>query len=345
MEKRCRRAVNRSFNNGGIRLELMQPTVPKSATVINGKSDPVFTISDYMRDLDSKALVAIRRLAAKIPTPENYIRGIAPPVGELPGNILCFARQGVDELLKPSPRQRTQHHRCVLLVSLRGSGRLCIDSESFTLQPGQAQLIFPFQFHSYMEVVPVDICWVFITFESFSLGALAPLRSSPSRKLGPTEILLLRELVQCWIEPKRQKLVPLHLGLLLGRLAMVDSSRRQAPAHLPEGAAASLLLRVNSYIISHLDRPFGLKELAAAIGLSVSYLRGRFRVATGYSIGCHIRRLRLQQACNLLHSTALGIGEIAERCGFESVYSFSRTFKLEQGISPRDYRHSVSSSR
>lgn len=290
------------------------------------------------------ALMEIRQLVAKIATPVNYLEGVATPMGPLPGNILCFARQGVADLLKPAPRQRTQHHRCVLLIALHGSGRICLDSESFMIQEGQAQLIFPFQFHSYMEVQPDDICWVFITFESFALDAIAPLRSSPSRTLGPMEILLLRELIQCWLEKDRQELLPLHLGLLLGRLSKIGSSRKRSTAR-PEGSEANLLTRVNRSILARLDRPFGLKELARAIGQSESHLRGRFRAATGSSIGRHIRQLRIQQACNLLHTTGLTIGEVGEKCGFESVYSFSRTFKMERGVSPRDYRRGVYSSK
>jgi len=240
--------------------------------------------------LPDARLADLCRLAAKIPSPSNYLQGVETPMGPLPGNILCFARHSVEDLLKPAPRQRTQHHRCVLLVALHGSGRICLDSDSFMLQAGQAQVIFPFQFHSYMEVQPHAICWVFFTFESFALSEIASLRASPSRTLGSTEILLLRELIQCWLEKKQHGLLPLHLGLLLGRLNTLGSSRKNAML-TPMGADADLLLRVNSYILARLDQPLGLKELALAMGQSESHLRSRFRAATGYSLGRHIRAL------------------------------------------------------
>ena len=279
----------------------------------------------------------IRRLSTLIPEPKNYYKGITVAGRVLPENILCFARHGISDLLDPDSRQRTQHHRCVLVVSLHGSGRVCLDSDSYMLEEGQAQLIFPFQFHSYMEVQPDDICWVFVTFESFSLAEIDPLRSSPSRTLSPTEILLLRELIQCWLEKDRHGLLPLHLGLLLGRLSAMGPTPK-SPTTQPPGGDANLLARVNRYIFSRLNRSFGLKELALATGQSESHLRARFRAATGCSIGRHIRQLRIQQACNLLYTTALTISEVGENCGFESVYSFSRTFKMECGVSPRDYR-------
>lgn len=282
----------------------------------------------------------ISRLATLIPELTNYYKGIASSGRVLPENILCFARHGISDLLDPSCEHRDQHHRCVLLIALRGSGRLCVDSNSFMIQEGQAQLIFPFQFHSYMEVQPDDICWLFVTFESFSLDEIASLRSSPSRTLGPTEIVLLRELIQCWLEEDRQGLLSLHLGLLLGRLNAMGPASNHSVTQRP-GADANLLVRVNRYILSRLDRSFGLNDLALAVGQSESHLRARFRSAIGYSIGRHIRQLRIQKACNLLHTTELSIGEVGENCGFDSVYSFSRAFKTVRGVSPRDYRRGI----
>lgn len=287
----------------------------------------------------SSSLVEIRRLASLIPTPANYLEGIETPLGSLPGNIICFVRNGVRDLLQPAINP-VQHHRYVLLIAVHGSGRICLDTGSFLIQEGQAQLIFPFQFHSYLEVQPDDICWVFITFESLSLAAIAPLRSSPPRTLGPMEIALFQEVMQCWLQPDRHRLLPLHLGLLLGRLSALGPGRTNSLAE-EGGLGADLLSRVNSYILGRLDESMGLKELAQAMGQSESYLRGSFRKATGCSLGRHIRQLRIQKACNLLHSTVLSISEVGENCGFDSVYSFSRTFKMERGVSPRDYRRGM----
>lgn len=281
----------------------------------------------------------ITRLAPILAEPADYYQGITGAGRIQPENILCFARRRSSELRR-HPRHRDQHHRCVLVVALKGSGRVCVDSKSFLLEEGQAQLIFPFQFHSYMEVQPAVVCWLFVTFESVSLSELSSMRSSPSRSLGPTEMVLLRELMQCWVEEDRRELLSPHLGLLLGRLSAVGPARKNSSAPAP-GNDTHLLTRVNRYILSRLNQPFGLKELALAVGQSESHLRARFRSATGFSIGRHIRHLRIQQACNLLHTTGQSISEVGENCGFESVYSFSRTFKMDRGVSPREYRRGV----
>ena len=58
------------------------------------------------------------------------------------------------------------------------------------------------------------------------------------------------------------------------------------------------------------------------------------------SIGRHLRQLRLEQACGLLRLGPQRVSEVAEQCGFASIYSFSRAFRLAYGVSPLAYRHS-----
>jgi transcriptional regulator GlxA family with amidase domain len=82
-----------------------------------------------------------------------------------------------------------------------------------------------------------------------------------------------------------------------------------------------------------------VKQMAAALGISSSHLRARFRVSCGVSIGRHLRQLRLQKACGLLRLSQSRVTEIAEQCGFSSIYSFSRAFHSAYGMSPLGYRH------
>jgi len=290
---------------------------------------------------DNHDVTEICRLAAQIPEPTNFFQGVGDLSGILPGKILCFARRHASELLgnpTQQAQQTDQHHRCVLLVAARGSGQLCLDADTFALDEGQAQFISPFQFHSYAAIEPEEICWIFITFEILSLAEIEPLRSCPSRPLGPTEWMLVRELLQCWLCEDRRSLLAHHLGLLLRRLGAIGSPRLSGPAGGSPNSEADLIARVNSYVLPRLDQPLRLKQLAQALGDSESHLRAKFRLRTGGSLGRHLRQLRLQKACRLLHTTALNITEIADRCGFDSVYSFSKTFKTGCGVSPRAYR-------
>lgn len=53
-----------------------------------------------------------------------------------------------------------------------------------------------------------------------------------------------------------------------------------------------------------------------------------------------LRRQRINAACQMLQNKPYeGLQIIAEKCGFDDVYYFSRVFKKEIGISPKRYAH------
>ena len=77
------------------------------------------------------------------------------------------------------------------------------------------------------------------------------------------------------------------------------------------------------------------ETLAAACGISVTYLRRLFLRATGLSPSETLRRARLTYARELLSSSEFSVAEIAERAGFSDPAYFSRDFKKSTGLSPR----------
>jgi transcriptional regulator GlxA family with amidase domain len=89
-------------------------------------------------------------------------------------------------------------------------------------------------------------------------------------------------------------------------------------------------------------RPPTVKEVANSLGISPSHLRSRFRESCGVSLGRHLRRVRLEKARGLLRLSTRRVTEIAEMCGFSSVYTFSRAFHAAYGVAPLEYRKGAS---
>jgi transcriptional regulator GlxA family with amidase domain len=87
-----------------------------------------------------------------------------------------------------------------------------------------------------------------------------------------------------------------------------------------------------------LDRPLSMSALALRAGQSQRKLEMRFARALGISPGSYYLRLRLQTAQRLISDTQLSIREVAVRCGFDSLSSFSRAFKRQYGDSPMKLR-------
>ena len=66
----------------------------------------------------------------------------------------------------------------------------------------------------------------------------------------------------------------------------------------------------------------------------------RFRAVIGHSILDEIRRVRLKRAKDLLSGGTLSIDDVARRCGYDHVSSFSNFFRAETGTSPSAWRNS-----
>lgn len=277
----------------------------------------------------------LNQLVSRLPQPLHQLLGRPATNLVLPDNIVCFQRTSARDLNRPR-RGRALHHRFVLMCALRTTVTVCVDDQNIRLRAGEGLLVFPFQFHHYTQPDREELSWLFVTFELAEADALAALRHRPF-ELTPEIRALAADLVAAYEMERTAELPVLLLALLLARL------RRLKPApHTTPGAPApvpGLMMRVNQLAQRSGVSP-GIKEIARALGISPSHLRARFKASCGVSIGRHLRRLRLEQACGLLRLGPQRVSEVAEACGFSSIYSFSRAFRLAYGVSPLTYRHS-----
>lgn len=250
----------------------------------------------------------------------------------LPGNILCFQHDAAARLNQPQ-HGRALHHRFVLMFALRTAVTVCVDDRRIRLRTGDGLLVLPFQFHHYVEPARAVVRWLFITFEATDPALLEPLRFRPFT-LNPGLRQLVRAVVVAYQNPEDADLLVLLLGLILARLRRLDPVRHRP---VPAPAAPELVAQVNRLAQRTGETP-RVRELARELGISASHLRTRFRASCGISLGRHLRRLRLEQACGLLRLSRARVSEIAEQCGFNSVYAFSRAFRAAYGVPPRVYR-------
>ncbi|ULL15333.1 AraC family transcriptional regulator [Paenibacillus sp. H1-7] len=92
------------------------------------------------------------------------------------------------------------------------------------------------------------------------------------------------------------------------------------------------------YIENHYQLPIKLEEVADAVHLSQYYFSRIFKRSTGYSVLEYLIKYRLTRSKELLASSKLPTGEIAQRVGFCSQSYFTKMFKTHEGMTPRDYR-------
>ena len=72
--------------------------------------------------------------------------------------------------------------------------------------------------------------------------------------------------------------------------------------------------------------------------LSYKYMSHLFKKEKGVTMQQYHNSVRMDEACRLLCSTLMSIGEIADKLGFSDVLYFSRCFRNYTGKSPSAYR-------
>lgn len=100
------------------------------------------------------------------------------------------------------------------------------------------------------------------------------------------------------------------------------------------------LTRIEALMQSHLNGELDLDTIAAEANLSKFHFSRQFKALTGSSPIHRFIELKLQRACHLLDTTSMPIKAIALQLGYDDPYYFSRLFRREIGLSPKNYRDS-----
>lgn len=147
---------------------------------------------------------------------------------------------------------------------------------------------------------------------------------------------------------------PAELGLILRNLLANREALRKyylaaaglsATSEAPNPAVGisaleqAFLERAHEVVIQHLDDPdFHVDDLCRAMLMSQSQLHRKLTALTGMPANRFIRKIRLQEAAQLLRSTSLNVAEVAYDTGFRDPDYFGRAFRKMYGMAPTEYR-------
>ena len=239
-------------------------------------------------------------------------------------------------------------HSCWMLwICCSGFGFLLVDGARFELTQGEGVLILPGQPHMRLpDEKERSVLWLLIRFETEDTGTLAHLRNTRFRLTAENLdvlSLLLSHYVRLREEPHAENICGAALQLLLD---LLPGSRVEPTDLLPPsgpGGAAAYVRELCELLMREPPVPDPFQQVAARWSVTPEYLRVVFRRQLGATPGVFLRRKKLNLAQHLLSNSDLAISEIALRCGFSGVYSFSRFFRKHCGLSPRAYRKNAQS--
>ena len=99
--------------------------------------------------------------------------------------------------------------------------------------------------------------------------------------------------------------------------------------------------RVLAYIQENYPNSMmNVSSVADSFGISIAYLSRIFKKYHGINISEYITGYRLEKAKSLLSEGRM-VGDVVEECGFGSLRTFLRVFKTVEGITPGQYKSSV----
>jgi AraC family transcriptional regulator len=121
----------------------------------------------------------------------------------------------------------------------------------------------------------------------------------------------------------------LALQMMAETFRQTTAPTRRAPPWLEE--AKNILREQFS------DRP-SLLNLARSVGVHPVHLTREFRRFYGCTINGYVLQRRLDFACQEMLNSRASLSEIALAAGFFDQSHFTRTFKAQMGMSPNQYR-------
>lgn len=299
--------------------------------------------------MDIKLQEKIQKNLRRISEPADYFNGMDAKVLPLPESVLLFKRTHSLDYDTGS-----SHHRFVMIMNFQTEGTVILDNAMFDFKVGQAVIIFPFQYHAYTDFASKKIDWLFCSFEwprAITPGAFLKLKDTiitiPSDTLG-----LISRLSQLYTDQTSDpdlcaNGVAMLTGAILNDFLLAEEAHSTL-RHASKGEISrsrELFQAVSSYIYSNLDKPIQIRDVADYAGISESHLRNVFTDKFNINIGSYIRRSKLIRACRLLETTEMSVSQVADACGFNSVFAFSRTFRQNIGMSPNKYRNRPDSRR
>ena len=226
----------------------------------------------------------------------------------------------------------------ILHYVVDGEGKLCLGGKEYSIQGGQAFLIYPQELAYYEadEKNPWRYLWVI--FEGDRVEEV--LRSVGITEEQPMfypqdngrELLSGMERLLYDHEQELQTIGNMYALLQGMKRQFVGKQERKT---VPQQAYVEKIKRYMEY---RFVEDVKISDLAEHCGLNRSYMTKCFTEEIGMSPKEYLMQYRMAKAKELLKNAELPVSNVAYAVGYSDPLAFSKMFKKKEGVSPLEYR-------
>ena len=224
------------------------------------------------------------------------------------------------------------HRSFELVTVLSGRMDVSVAERVYTVEPGQAVLIFPDQIHS-LESLECEHMLIIFSPETVSAYYSSKSGLLPTCNIFDLDPHLLDRLKKLDSGCSTVKMK----GVLYSVCDLLDGCTQYIKRERSDG---DLLQRIFDYVEKNCNLEISLESVSASLGYSNTYISRYFKSMTGTSFISFVNQHKVSRACYLLSNTEKTVLECSLECGYASLRNFNRNFKLYTGKTPAEFRNS-----
>lgn len=224
------------------------------------------------------------------------------------------------------------HSAYEMVYYVSGDVKSLVDGQSYNFSPAMLSIIPPGVLHG--EYCLTDITTMWCIFDP-GLAKLSTKLSYSADELKDTALPQLLGNMFSLLDNKSadgDNEMQSLFDAIFAELLRLSPQEKAAPYPNKTLEYACQFLKDN------FSRQIDLADLANQVGYSYDRFRHLFKSSIGCSPYSYLMKLRVDNAKKLCRQTALQMSDIASLCGFSSISSFIRAFRLETGVTPMQYR-------
>ena len=230
----------------------------------------------------------------------------------------------------------------ILIYCEKGKGWIEHKDTVYTLAGNQAFIIPAQDAHAYgaHNENPWSIYWFHFLGENVSMfaniiGQIIHVDESDNSRYSD-RFHVFEEMYQnleMGYNPENLEYVSFCLMYFMASLKYINQFRE-----IKKVKEADVIQKSIMFMKFNLEKKITLDDIASHINYSVSHFGAFFAKKTSFAPMEYYNQLKIQRACSYLQFSDMKIKEIAFRLGYYDPFHFSKAFRQEMEITPKEYR-------